>query len=71
VETNAYGVPNRRGHRELVHFLSIKTLSSVPTGVIESYEVTTRTLDVIEKEARVAFTKLWTKDWAYKGNGRL
>jgi hypothetical protein len=66
VETNEYGVPNGRGRRELVHFLSVKTLSSVPTGIIESREVTNRTLDVIEQEARAAFIGTWTKDWAYE-----
>lgn len=66
VETNDFGVPNGRGCRELVHFLSVKTLSSVPTGTIDSREVSSKTLDAIDQEARAAFTGKWTKDWAYE-----
>lgn len=62
VETNAYRVPNGKGRRELRHFLSVVTLSTIQTGIVELKNILQKTIDGIVKEARNEFKGGWSDD---------
>lgn len=64
VETDLFGKPNGKGRSELVHFLSVKTRHTLPTGIIHSEEIANLTYDQIVKQAEERFDGKWTSDWA-------